>query len=215
MNETPPAVRILPMTNKISDEFPGCENIEDLQQKFFLNELPSRKNGRYYYRTGLNAEPGTVVLFQCQNSIIASATLTGIEKKAEGRDKGCLNFDVMSIRIFKPITKDAISKIWPEFSKFNQTKQYLKPTENYSEFMQILENVVKPELPVSTDDDCYFPNEKDFESAYRALTRPGGTISLDAVLDQLELIIIKKGLKLKSNWRLILEKDIACWAKQQ
>ena len=75
MSETPPAVRILPMTNDIPTEFPDCKNIEDLQQKFFLSELPSR-SGKYYYRKGLIAEPGTMVLFQCQACIIASATLT-------------------------------------------------------------------------------------------------------------------------------------------
>lgn len=175
MNETPPAVRILPMTNNIQEEFPGCTNIEDLQQKFFMNELPSRKNGRYYYRKGLKAEPGTVVLFQCQACIIASATLTGIERfeeQTESGYNGCLNFEVMSIRIFKPITDDTIREIWPGFSRFNQTKQYLNPPENYSEFRKILESITKPELPITTGDDCYFPSNMDFEAAYKGIVTP-------------------------------------------
>lgn len=216
MNETPPAVRILPMTNDIPAEFPGCTNIEELQQKFILNELPSRESGRYYYRkSGLKAEPGTVVLFQCKASIIASATLTGIEKSfvQVGYD-GYLNFDVTSIKIFKPITADTLKGIWPNFSRFNQTKQDLKPPENYSEFEKILESVIKPDLLMSNDGGCYLPSKKDFEAAYLVLTRPGESISLDVVLDQIEINAKEKGLLLTSNWQIITEKNIEIWSKK-
>lgn len=216
MNETPPAVRILPMTNDIPAEFPGCSNIDELQQIFFLNVLPSRKGIYYCRKSCLNAESGTVVLFQCKASIIASATLTGIEKfevQDEGGHIGYLIFDVMSIKIFKPITDYTIRKIWPDFSRFNQTKQHLRPPENYSEFMKIVEYVVKPELPVPTDDACYLPLKKDFEAAYRALTRPGESISIDAVLDQIQTDVNKKGLTLESNWRVTTEKNIDLWSK--
>ena len=57
-----PAIRILPMSDKI----PGFRGrgIEDVQKRCFLTSLPAMK-GRYRYRsTGLNGEPGTVVLFQ-------------------------------------------------------------------------------------------------------------------------------------------------------
>ena len=215
MDQAPPAVRILPMTNDIPAEFPGCENIGDLQQNFFLNELPSR-NGKYYYRkSGLKAEPGTIVLFQCKACIIASATLIGIEKTVVkvGYD-GYLNFDAASIRIFKPINADAIMEIWPDFIKFNQTKQELKPPENYSKFLKILEYITKPELLIPVSDGCYLPSKKDFEVAYRALSLPGGTISIDSALDQLEIITNKKGLTLKSNWRVTTEKNIEIWSKK-
>jgi hypothetical protein len=57
------------------------------------------------------------------------------------------------------------------------------------------------------------PTKEEFESAYRALIRPGGTIAIDAVLDQIERCAREKGLLLKSNWRMITEKNIEIWSK--
>lgn len=69
--KAPVAVRILPMN---LDEFPDCADAKDVQQKFFLNRLPLKQNGRYRYKKrSINAQPGTVVLFQCENAVIASA----------------------------------------------------------------------------------------------------------------------------------------------
>ncbi len=52
-------------------EFPGCDSIEDVQQKFFRQVLPNMQSGRYLYRKrGLQAKPNTVVLFQCKGQII-------------------------------------------------------------------------------------------------------------------------------------------------
>ena len=73
-----PAIRILPMSDKI----PGFRgrSIEDVQKRCFLTSLPAR-NGRYRYRsTGLNAEPGTMVLFQFRARIIASGVFLHDEK---------------------------------------------------------------------------------------------------------------------------------------
>jgi len=69
-----------------------------------------------------------------------------------------------------------------------------------------------PILPqaISTDD---LPTKEDFESAYRALTRPGETISIDSVLDQMEINAKKIGLSLKSNWRMVTEQSIEIWSK--
>jgi len=64
-------------------------------------------------------------------------------------------------------------------------------------------------------DYAYLPNKEDFESAYRSLTRPGETISIDSVLDQIETTAKKKGLSLKSNWRMITEKNIEIWSKKR
>jgi hypothetical protein len=61
----------------------------------------------------------------------------------------------------------------------------------------------------------YLPSKEDFESSYRTLTSPGKTISIDSVLDQLEINAKEKGLSLKSNWRMITEKNIEIWAKKR
>src|SRR4051812_49308898 len=57
-----PAVRIWPMSDKLEGFV--ARSIEDVQVSVFLDGLPAC-GGRYRYpKVGLNAEPGTVVLFQ-------------------------------------------------------------------------------------------------------------------------------------------------------
>ena len=63
-------------------------------------------------------------------------------------------------------------------------------------------------------DNNYLPTKDDFELAYRSLTRLGDELSLDAILDQIEINITKAGLSLKSNWRIITEKNIEIWSKK-
>jgi hypothetical protein len=58
------------------------------------------------------------------------------------------------------------------------------------------------------------PTKEDFESAYKMLTHHGESISIDAVLDQIETNAIENGLTLKNNWRVITEKNIEIWAKK-
>jgi hypothetical protein len=214
MNETPPAIRILPMTSDISYEFPECASIGDVQQKYFLDELPLRVNGSYYYRKmGLKAVSGTVVLFQCQACIIASATLTGMqrfEKQTEDGYDGCLNFDVTSIMTFKPVEANILKDIWPSFKGFNQVRQELDPL-NYLEFEKRLERVMRPEMLFSTQGNTYLPTKEDFEVAYRTLTRLGEHIPVDAVLDQIEISLKKEGHMLKNDWRMITESNIEIW----
>jgi len=173
-NEIPPAVRILPMANDLDKEFPGCASIEDVQQNYFLFELQSRENGSYYYRKrGLQAEPGTIVLFQCQGCIIASASLTGMQRFEKPTDDGyfgCINFNVMSIRTFKPMTAEVIREIWPSFNGFSMAKQELDPS-NYPEFKKRLERVMQPEVPPPTQEaiDLVAPPERVHEQVYRIL----------------------------------------------
>jgi hypothetical protein len=57
----------------------------------------------------------------------------------------------------------------------------------------------------------YLPSKEFFESAYRMLTQPGGDVSLDAVLHQIEINAKKEGLLLKNNWRMITERNIEIW----
>jgi hypothetical protein len=61
----------------------------------------------------------------------------------------------------------------------------------------------------------YLPNKEDFESAYRMLTRPGEPISLDAVLNQIEINAKKEGHVPKDNWRMITERNIEIWSSKK
>jgi hypothetical protein len=121
--------------------------LEDVQAGFFLQELPfPPRNGRYRYPTGgLNAEPGTVVLFQYEGRIIASAIFDRNERfeRPEGGYKGALWFDVTSIRTFEPVGPDKVRHIWPEFRSFGHVKQFLNPAK-YPAFVKQLVGVVGP-----------------------------------------------------------------------
>ena len=73
-----PAVRILPMSDK-TQGFRG-RSIEQVQREVFLRWLPAHRGCWRYPRAGLNAEPGTIVLFQFQARIIATAVFLRDEK---------------------------------------------------------------------------------------------------------------------------------------
>jgi|GEM_PF-4311555 len=60
--------------------------------------------------------------------------------------------------------------------------------------------------------DAYLPTKEDFESAYRMLTRPGESISIDSVLNQIEVNAKNNGFLLNGDWRLITEKNIEVWS---
>jgi len=138
-----PAVRILPM----SDKAPGFRgrSIESVQTGCFLDYLP-RHNGRYRYQsTGLNADPGTIVLFQYRARIIASAVFLRDEKfdRPIGIHAGAIYLDPHSIRTFDPLDAGAIRKVWPTFRAFGHIKQFLNPTR-YPMFKRRLKNVASP-----------------------------------------------------------------------
>jgi hypothetical protein len=141
-----PAIRILPMSSQLKG-FRG-RSVEDVQQKFFLKELPlPPRNGRFRYPTsGLSAEPDTVVLFQYEGRIIASAVLERHERfdRPEDGYRGALWFDAKSIRVFRPVDRDEIRAIWPEFINFGHVKQYLDP-KKYRAFVKQLVGVQAPE----------------------------------------------------------------------
>jgi hypothetical protein len=145
MSKTQPAVRILPM-NRLK-EFPNCRDTNELQQKFFLEDLAQRPNGEYrIYRVGLVAKPGTIVLFQSDGTIIASAVLNDSERfdrpDNEGYE-GCLFFDVTSIRVFEPIDGETIRRIWPQVIRLSQVKWSLD-SKGYPAFERELRHVQTP-----------------------------------------------------------------------
>src|SRR5262245_18317464 len=138
-----PAVRILPMSDKIAG-FRG-RSIEDVQRRTFLRDLPRCKGGFRYESTGLNAPPGSIVLFQFKARIIASAVLLRDErhdKPVKGYG-GAMYFDVKSIRTFDPLDVEAMRRVWPSFQRFGHVKQFLNPTR-YPALKRYLKNVASP-----------------------------------------------------------------------
>ena len=141
MERIPPEVRILPMNRQ--KEFTQCKSVEDVQEQFFLDELPSRDNCGYLLYTGLKAEPDTIILFQSDCSIIASAVLCNYQRfqrpDSDGY-KGCLFLERNSIRVFDPVPESTIIGIRPNVKQLGQVKWYLNP-KGYAVFESILHNV--------------------------------------------------------------------------
>ena len=122
-----PAVRIWPMSDKIPG-FRG-KSIAQVQADCFARDLP-KSGGTFSYRSaGLNSPAGTVVLFQFQARIIASAVLLRDEKFNSPRAgrRGRLHFDASSIRTFEPLDFAALRRIWPGIRPFGHVKQMLNP----------------------------------------------------------------------------------------
>jgi len=72
------------------------------------------------------------------------------------------------------------------------------------------------ERPDSHETDfitSHLPSAEDFELAYRMLAQLGEDISIDSVLDQIEINLKDEGHLLKSNWRMVTEKNIEIWSK--
>lgn len=143
MNVAQPAsVRILPMDR--DKEFAEIRSTQELQRTFFLRELASRPRGEYWFRErGLNAPPGTVVLFQFGGQIVASATMTGTKrfKRAEGKYRGSYYFDWETIRIFEPVGADVVRRAWPSFSGFSRVRHILEPISKLATFTGFLKGV--------------------------------------------------------------------------
>ncbi len=133
-------LRILPMSK---DEFKH-ESARNVQNEFFLDKLPNKNLGKYNFRrNALLAEPGTIVLFQYDNTIVASGKYASIERFDSPRDgyHGALIFDVESIEIFDPVTAETMRKVWPkEFDRFSNEKQTLSASR-YATFRKNCVNV--------------------------------------------------------------------------
>ena len=115
-------VRILPMSFE-DEEFKG-HDINYVQNVFFKKTLIENKGYYEYQTTGIEAKSGDLVLFQLDNQIIASAIYEDILRyKVVSKDgnKGSYKFDTKTIKIFKPISKEELSSIIPDFVSFNQT----------------------------------------------------------------------------------------------
>ncbi|MBM7610137.1 putative HNH restriction endonuclease [Lysinibacillus composti] len=137
-SEVTPSIRILPMSSK--EEFPGM-SIEDVQEDFFLGELKKRNGIFYFRRVGMYAPEGSLVLFQFDNLIIASANLHSIEKfdtPEKEQYYGAYQFDIKTLEVFQPITVAEINKIDGNITRFSQSKQEIN-----SSFISEIEELIK------------------------------------------------------------------------
>jgi 5-methylcytosine-specific restriction protein A len=112
-------IRILPMSK---NEFEGKSQL-DVQKEFFKNELLNRDGVFHYFEKGIKTAYGSLILFQYDNDIIASAILKGIENYSspvDGKYNNAYVFDNDSIKVFEPIKVSDLQKIIKNFKSFNQ-----------------------------------------------------------------------------------------------
>jgi len=136
------------MDSKWEPGFAG-KSAREIQRRFFLDRLVRRGRhpGRYRYRrSGLDALPGTIVLFQFAGQIIATAILDWLERfDKKGPYGGALYFDPASIKVFDPVGPDVVRAVWPKVTRFGQAKWALDPL-SYPEFERQLTGIETPKL---------------------------------------------------------------------
>lgn len=124
-------IRIIPMSFE-DLEFIG-KDINYVQRQFFMKDLIEVNKGWYYYgKSGLDANEGDLLLFQMNNSIIASAFLDDIiqfSKPTIDGNNGAYIINRKSLKIFKPIDKAELRKLIPTFTEFGRTKQKFREEE--------------------------------------------------------------------------------------
>ena len=144
-------IRLLPMS--ATKEFPDM-TYEELQNEFFLDELINDRKGHYHFpEKGMNTGKGSLVLFQFNGQVIASAKLLQVKKHDEplyGRYKGSYIFDTKSIKTFKPITADELREVDESFKQFSQSKQKIDSAcyESLMELIQLKsQGLITEEIP--------------------------------------------------------------------
>lgn len=150
VNEVKPAIRILPMSSK--DEFPRMSIVEDVQNNYFMGKLINEQEGMYNFRkTGMNAPNDSLVLFQFDNTIIASAKLLDIKRfviPKDGQYYGAYRFDINSVKVFEPITLAELNRIDSNITAFSQVKQEIN-----SQFMDEINDLIKAkQIPILPDE---------------------------------------------------------------
>jgi hypothetical protein len=129
---------------------------EWMQTRFFLGQSPDEGSnllwpshpGRYRFRElGLVAEPNSVILFQFQSHIIASAALVWVEhySQPDGQCSGAFWFDPPSVRVFYPVDVDGMRRIWGTDFVFSNVRQTLDRSR-YLGFVSQLRGVAAPVL---------------------------------------------------------------------
>lgn len=151
-------VRILPMNQE--EEFPD-QTIKSVQDDFFMKNLISA-SGIYNYRNhGFDTPKGTLVLFQFNNCIIASAILNKVERFStikDNRYKGCFTFDVETIKVFEPILTTELHSIDENFNRFSQSKKYIDSNKR-EEIMSLINS----RLTITYPDEINENSETKFQ----------------------------------------------------
>jgi hypothetical protein len=132
----------------MSDKLRGFRGrtIEQVQQAIFLRQLPAMGGRWRYGSAGLNADPGTLVLFQFKARIIASAVFLRDEKfdRPVRGSAGEIYFDPQSFRVFDPLDVQMMRKAWPSFRAFGHVKQHLNPAR-YPLLKRHLKHLMSPD----------------------------------------------------------------------
>jgi len=86
--------------------------------------------------------------------------------------------------------------------------------EDIKNLVQKMDGISKENVntPQEGNHPDYLPNKGDFEKAYRTIASQGQSVSIDAILDQIEIDAKTSGHKLKNNWRLTTERNIEIWS---
>lgn len=109
-------IRIEPM-NENNETFKEM-NVKQIQIEYFMKYLPYKEIGWYWYENlGLTAEQDDLILFQMNNTIIASAKYDMKLEKSKA-----FKVKTNTIKIFKPITKDELCNIIPKFTNFSMVR---------------------------------------------------------------------------------------------
>lgn len=132
--ENIPAIRLLPMSEK-DPAFAG-KSLEEVLSwfKFYL------PNNIYQFKRKMGTPEGTLVLFQYQGRLIASAILEGTVSYDEMNPygyTGYYQFSSHTIAVFDPLSFSEVHGVWNELKSFNQSFQKLDP-EKYSAFKELL-----------------------------------------------------------------------------
>jgi hypothetical protein len=97
-----------------------------------------------YGEKGLKANTGDLLLFQMDNQVIAAAELEDVipyQKPTIKGYHGSLVLNKKSIKVFRPISKEEMTRYIPIFTGFNQTKQkYYLSEVNIKELKERISN---------------------------------------------------------------------------
>lgn len=159
MNGGRRSVRTLPMRYD-DPEFKakGWTTAEQIQDNFFLQMLGN--TGIYQFPTKkIDEDGGTIVLFQLDSHVIASAELAErpIMYESPKKDqyggvyKGEYRFVPDSIKVFDPVDAEVVASVWAGFRRFGNVS-YKLAVEHYSDFESRLSNVRTPLFELAADD---------------------------------------------------------------
>ncbi len=118
--------RLIPMSTEEND-FKN-KSIKEIQNEFFIKNLKEKGNNYKYRSKGLVANDGDLVLFQMNNSIIASGIFKNRIKYSIITDSyhGELEFYKDSISVCNPIKPDELKKYCKRFERFTQMMQFIE-----------------------------------------------------------------------------------------